>query len=210
MTRATACLRRGLTAMALLAVAPTTAPAAPRNADPNWPCQQAKVSELSVASYWSGPAVDPSATGWQQDTAVASLVGVITQRRLPLDQAEVRIASFARTAGAEKNRALLEVFAGVFEVLNRERANVMAGLDRYAERQKALAENLRRDGEALRAAQAASPPDEAKVAELTQRLAWDSEVFESRRQSLHVACDVPAIIEQRLYGLATALQRQLD
>lgn len=205
-----ACSRAGLIATALLSVGGTAAAAAPRNADPDWPCQQAKVSELSVASYWSGPAVDPAATNWEQNAAVASLVGGITQRRLPLDRAGERIAAFARAAGSEKNRLLLAAFAGVFEVLNRERSKVLNGLARFGRRQKALAESLRRDSEDLRAAQAGSPTDQAKVTELTQRVAWELEVFESRRQSLRFACDVPTTIEQRLYGLAQAIQQQLD
>ncbi len=203
-------MKADLAALALLVIASTTAAAAPRTADPDWPCQQVKVSELSVASYWSGPAVDSAAINWRQDAAVASLVGLIVQRRLPLDQAGDRIADFARIAGAERNSALLALFAGVFEVLNRERTNVLNGLDRFGERQKVLAERLRLDAEELRAAQAGIPANEAKVAELTQRLAWDSEVFESRRQSARFACDLPTTIEQRLYGLAKAIQAQLD
>ena len=209
MKAARAGMKAEMMAMALV-LASVPAAAAPRSADPDWPCQQARVSELSVASYWNGPAVDPAASAWQSDAAVAALVGVIVQRRLPLEEAASRIAAFARAAGTDRNRALPAVFAGVFEVLNRERSNVLNGLDRFGQRQKALAENLRREGEELRAAQAATPADEAKVAELTRRLAWDSEVFESRRQSVHFACDVPTTIEQRLYGLAKAIQQQLE
>ncbi len=194
-------------ALALLVFSVTGAAAAPRTADPDWPCQQVKVGELSVASYWSGPAVD---AGWQQDVAVAALVRLVVQRRLPLAEADEQIAAFARTAGENRNRALTSVFAGVFEVLNRERGTMLNGLDRAGKRQKALAENLRQEGEALRAAQAASPADEGKLAELTQRLSWDAEFFEQRRQSLHFACEVPTVIEQRLYALAQAIQRLLE
>jgi hypothetical protein len=193
---------------ALLAGVSTMATAAPRTNDPDWPCQQVKVSELSVASFWSGPAVDPATTKWQQDTAVATLVGAIAQRRLPMDQAATRIAGFAKTT--DKSRTLPLLFAGVFEVLNHERETVLNGLDRFGQRQKVLAANLRRDGEDLRAAQTATPPDDAKVADLTQHLLWDQQFFETRRQSLQYACDVPTTIEQRLYGLAKAIQDNLD
>lgn len=203
-------MKNSLVAVALLAATGVTAVAAPRTNDPDWPCQQAKVTELSVASYWSGPAIDVAALNWQQDPAVAALVGVITRRRLPLEQASARVDAFARTAGADAGHALQVLFAGVFEVLNRERSNVLAGLDRFGERQKTLADSLRRDAEMLRAAQAASPADETKIADLTQRLTWESALFEQRRQSLRFACDVPTRIEQRLYGLAKAIQQRLD
>jgi hypothetical protein len=197
----TACLLTGIG---------TTAAAVPRTSDPDWPCQQVKVDELSIASFWSGPAVDPVTANWQQDEAVAALVGTITQRRLPMDQATERIAAFAKALDKDKDQALLLVFAGVFDVLNRERATVLSGLDRFGQRQKVLAANLRQEGEDLRSAQASTPADTAKVADLTQHLLWDQQFFETRQQSLRYACDVPTTIEQRLYGLAKAIQENLD
>lgn len=200
-------MRLPLATAALLAAASTMAAAAPRTADPDWPCQQVKVSQLSVASYWNGPAVDPSTAAWQQDSAVAALVGTVTQRRLPMDQATQRIAAFAKTEGKDKLGLL---FAGIFDVLDQERSSVLAGLDRFGQRQKALAENLRQEGADLRAAQTQTPPDDAKVANLTQRFLWDQQFFDTRRESLRFACDVPSTIEQRLYGLSQAIQQNLD
>jgi hypothetical protein len=199
-------------ALVLVAMAglSTTATAAPRTLDPDWPCQQVKVDELSIASFWSGPQIDPAIANWQQDEAVAALVGTVTQRRLPMDQAVRRIADFARAADKDKQHELSLLFAGVFDVLNRERVTVMSGLDRFGQRQKVLAANLRQEGEDLRAAQAASPSDDPKVAEMTQHLVWNQQFFETRRQSLRFACDVPTTIEQRLYGLAKAIQDNLD
>jgi hypothetical protein len=183
--------------------------AAPRNSDPDWPCDQVKVSELSVGSFWAGPAVDPANADWQKDAAVAALVGAVTQRRLPMDQAGQRIAAFAKEAGDSRQHELVLVFAGVFDVLNQERRTVIDGLDRFGVRQKALAANLRQEGETLRAAQTSTPPDDAKVGDLTKHLLWDQQFFETRRQSLRFACDVATTIEQRLYGLSQAIQQNL-
>nr|WP_294517977.1 hypothetical protein [uncultured Rhodopila sp.] len=196
--------------IALSAGIATAATAAPRNADPDWPCQQVKVGELSVAAFWSGPAIDPATAGWRNNEPVAALVAAVTQRRLPIEAATQRIAAFARDAGEDRDRTMPLVFAGVFDVLNREREKVVSGLDRFGQRQKTLAEGLRQDGEALRAAQTATPPDDAKIGELTQRLLWDQQFFDSRRQSLSFACDLPTIIEQRLYGLAQAIQAHIN
>ena len=51
--------------------------------------------------------------------------------------------------------------------------------------------------------------DDAKIAALTQRLTWDAQVFEQRRQSLSYACEIPDVIEQRLFALSRAIQSQL-
>jgi hypothetical protein len=203
-------LKRAALTIALLAGGSSMAIAAPRSVDPDWPCQQVKVNELSVASFWNGPAIDPATAAWQEDAAVAALVGTITQRRVPIDEATQRIAGFAKATDGEKNGELRLVFAGVFDVLNRERDRVLSGLDRFGRRQKALAANLRQEGEDLRAAQAGASPDDAKVSDLTQRLLWDQRFFETRRESLRYACEIPTTIEQRLYGLAKAIQDNLD
>ena len=71
-------MKRALLIAVLLAGGSAMATAAPRNTDPDWPCQQVKVGELSVASFWSGPGVDPATANWRQDAAVAALVGTIT------------------------------------------------------------------------------------------------------------------------------------
>ena len=202
-------MRLALLIGVLLAGASTLAMAAPRNSDPDWPCEQVKVSELSVGSFWNGPAVDPANADWQNDAAVASLVGAVTQRRLPMDQAGQQIAAFAKEAGDNKQHELALVFAGVFDVLNQERRTVIDGLDRFGARQKVLAANLRQEGESLRAAQGSTPPDDAKVGDLTKHLLWDQQFFETRRQSLRFACDVATTIEQRLYALSQVIQQNL-
>jgi hypothetical protein len=196
--------------IAILASGGAMAAAEPRTVDPDWPCQQVKVGELSIASFWNGPPVDPATADWRQDAAVASLVGTITQRRLPMDQAAQRIADFAKAADKDKPRELRLVFAGVFDVLNRERETVLNGLDRFGQRQKALAATLRQEAEDLRTIQSNGSADAAKVSELTEHVLWDQQFFETRRQSLRYACDVPTAIEQRLYGLAKAIQDNLD
>lgn len=196
--------------LVLLTASPAGVAAAPHVVDPDWPCQQVKVGDLSVAAFWNGPAVDDTARDWRKDAAAAALVGQVVQRRLKLDEAGARIAAFAQAAGDAKHQHLTALFAGVFDVLSQERGNVMNGLDRFSKRQKVLADNLRHEGEQLRTAQTSTPPDETRVAELTQRLTWDTQVFEQRRQSLRFACDVPTVIEQRLYSLGKLIQQNLN
>ncbi len=45
---------------------------------------------------------------------------------------------------------------------------------------------------------------------MVQRVTWEAEVFQDRRQVLSYACDVPGKIEQRLFGLARTIQQELQ
>ncbi|HEY3846909.1 MAG TPA: hypothetical protein VGL95_07325 [Acetobacteraceae bacterium] len=184
------------------------APPGPR--DPDWPCQQIKVPQLSLAAVWAGPSVDPQQIDWQHDQSVADLVNEIAQRRVPLAQAQTKIQTFAQQAQAQKQQKLLAVLAGLFNVLNAERSTVIAGLDRFGVRQQELAAGIRQDNEKLRQMQADSAADTGQVNQMVQRVTWEAEVFQDRRQSLSYACDVPGTIEQRLFALARTIQQNLD
>src|ERR1700744_4090852 len=113
-------IRRAIIGIALIApilIAPTLGFAQPRAArDPNWPCQQIKVAELSLASVWQGPPLDPQDTSWKNDPAVADLVSTLAARREPIDQAQTLLHDFAQRAGERKQAQLLQVLVGLFEV----------------------------------------------------------------------------------------------
>ncbi len=194
----------------LLASAVQTGRAAPSNVDPDWPCQQPKVAELSIASVWANPVPALAETRWQDDTAVVLLVESVRQRRVPVDQAVRSVADFSETLRQDKDQKLSGLMTGVFTTLNHEHVAVVAGLDRFGQRQKALAEGLRQEGASLRAAQTAAPADDAKVADITQRLLWDQQLFESRSRELRFACEVPGLIEQRFFMLGKAIQEHLE
>lgn len=192
------------TALALILMTGTALGAYPAR-DPNWPCQAVKVPDLSLASVWNGPDLGDHATTWQKDQAAAELAQRIAQRRVPLDEAKREIKAFART-GAAANGPLLDLMAGVFSILNQERASVVAGLSRFGRRQKELAAQLRGDLEALHSAQDSPGADQAKVTQLSEKVTWGTRTFTARAQSIRYACDVPDIIEQRLFALARTIQ----
>jgi hypothetical protein len=190
-------------------LAPALAFAQPRSArDPDWPCQQIKVAELSLSAVWSGPAVDPQDMAWKSNPEVASLVEKLAPRRQPVDRAQTLIHDFAQNVGEQRQTELLQVLVGLFNVLDQERSSVLAGLDRFGRRQKELAAQIRQDNEKLRALQTeASDPGAAQ--QMTRQVTWEAEVFQDRRQAMSYACEVPGKIEHRLFTLAHQIQREL-
>jgi hypothetical protein len=187
-----------------------TAAAAPGPRDPDWPCQQIKVPRLSLAAVWSGPALGGQLGDWRQDPQVSDLVRTIAQRRVPLDQVQGKIHEFAAQAGDQKEPKLLLALSGVFGLLDDERSSVIDGLDRFGARQKELAAVLREDTEKLRKLQSDPASDAGEVNQMEERVTWEGRVFQDRRQALSYACDVPAKIEQRLFGISRAIQEALE
>jgi hypothetical protein len=179
----------------------------PRGRDQgDWPCRQAKVGTVTLASVWAGPPIDTAAQDWRGDPEVSGLVTRVSERRTPLEEAQSAIVEYAkRLRNEQKNAKLAALMAGIFDHLNSERDSVIAGLERYGRKQKDMAERVKSEIEALNAAQSDTSADRQKVADLSNRVQWDTRVFEDRRRALTYVCETPVLIEQRLGALARTI-----
>ena len=74
---------------------------------PDWPCIQRKVPEISAGMMWAGPPVQDQDRSWRRDETLAVLVGELAERRLPIEEAGLRIDDFAAGLGAERIALLL-------------------------------------------------------------------------------------------------------
>jgi len=197
--------------LAALLLAGVIGPAA-AGEDPDWPCIQRKVSEISPAQVWSGPPLDAVDDAWRDDSALTELAGAIASRRTEMADAKEKIASFAAAAGADRNRRLTLLFAGVLATINAERSSIMAGIGRYARRQHDLADRI-----ASEAAELDRLPAEGGTEdEITRREAvsetqeWDTRIFRERERSLRYVCELPTLLEQRAFSLGKEIAAQLQ
>jgi hypothetical protein len=51
---------------------------------PDWPCNQIKVPEISVAAMWAGPSIDDVGNAWEEDATIRDLVAGVVGWRTPL------------------------------------------------------------------------------------------------------------------------------
>lgn len=191
----------------LIALSPTVAIAAEADS-PDWPCVQRKVPTLTPAAVWTGPAFEDGAVDWSADQEVADLAVRLSQRRLPEEDAEAQIEEFAAGLSPdERERRMTLLFAGLFDTMNDERSDVIEGIERYARGLKEMAAEIRRETarlpDAATAAGAASDPQRTD-------LDWRTRIFNERRQSLTYVCEVPRLVEQRLFALGRAITKVLD
>jgi hypothetical protein len=198
-----------IVAFAVALVVPSAALAIdPRH--PDWPCNRIKVPELSVAAFWTGPGIDSVGDAWKQDSAVHDLVLRVAARRTSLDAAERAIGAFMTGTLAEKQQKARLLFAGLFATLSAERGQVMAGIDRYSRRQEELRDKLRSELTELRRLQDAGDHDVGAANKVAERVTWETRVFDERRQTISYVCEVPAIIEKRLFAFARTIAQYLQ
>ena len=200
-------LRIGIALLATAASTQLCLAADPRY--PDWPCAQAKVPELSVAAMWAGPPLDDAAKAWESDKKVAALVARIAARRTALADAEKQVAEFITGSATEREAKAKLLFAGLFDRLNRERTEVMDGIERLSRRQQDLAKQIRTNVAELHKLQDANG-DPAKVEEMGNQVEWSTRIFEDRRKSIRYVCEVPVTIEQRLFALGRAVQQAME
>ena len=177
---------------------------------PDWPCPQIVVPKLSVAAFWTGPSIDDVGDNWMKDQTVHDLVLRFSGRRTSLTEAEKEAAAFIVGTQAERQQRAKLLFAGLFATLGRERDDVMAGIERFSQRQQQLREKISAEMTDLRAQQDAAGQESATADKLSEQIAWETRIFDERRNTISYVCEVPSTIERRLFALARAIQQKLD
>lgn len=206
-------LRVWLCVAILGALGPGRALAASDPENPYWPCIQRKVPEISAGMVWVGPTVPEGDRRWRESREIADLVARISTRRMPVEKAYAEIDGFAATLDGDRNGPLTLLFTGLLQTINALRSEIIAGIERYARRQIALADKIRMmsaELSALRAEDGPSEAERAKARELDERLLWDIRVFDEREQSLSYVCESPVLLERRLFALARQIMSRLE
>ena len=177
---------------------------------PDWPCQQLKVPGIAIASVWNGPPIEIGEGTKPTDAKQAELVSRLAARRTPIEDARKLIADYIVGTDAEKQEKAKTLFASLYSTLNTQRDEVMNGIERFSRKQKAAADDIRAEAQKLREMQDKPDADPAQNEELVNRLAWQTRIFEDRRKSTSYVCDVPVLIEKRLFDLGNAIQGAMN
>jgi DNA polymerase III alpha subunit len=159
---------------------------------------------------WGGPPLDDPARIWENEPRTKDLIARLAARRTPIEDAQKSVTEFITGSAAEREEKAKLLFAGLFDRLNRERTEVMNGIERLSRRQQELADKLRSDISELHSVQDAPSPDQAKLDELARRVEWSTRIFEDRRKSIRFVCEVPVLIEQRLFALGRTVQQAME
>ena len=173
---------------------------------PDWPCQQLKVPGIAIASVWNGPPIEIGDGAKPADAKQAELVSRLAARRTPIEDARKLVADYIVGTDPEKQEKAKTLFASLYSTLNAQRDEVMNGIERFSRKQKAAADDIRAEAQKLREMQDKPDADPAQTEDLVSRLAWQTRIFEDRRKSTSYVCDVPVLIEKRLFDLGNAIQ----
>jgi len=179
----------------------------------DWPCVQRKVETLSVGAIWDGPSIE-GIKGWYRDKEVVDLVDLAVQRRIPEADVEAAIEAYAKAQPeAERDAKLTTLFAAVFDKFSGQRRTVMGGIEKYQKSQKERAIELEHQSSAIVELEGKLPPgvteDDPELAKARENFNWAQRIFQERQSSIPLACELPVLIEERLYAVSRAIRGQM-
>jgi hypothetical protein len=126
-----------------------------------------------------------------------------------MDEARKLIAEFVSGTAAEREEKGKSLFVELYARLNGQRDEVMNGIERFSRKQKDSAQGIRERTRAMQKMQDELGADTAKIDELATELAWETRIFEDRQKTTSAVCEVPVIIERRLFELGKAIQEAM-
>ncbi|MGX5668546.1 hypothetical protein ACWKW9_21510 [Rhizobium daejeonense] len=186
-----------------LALVPAVAGAADFS-DPDWPCIQRKVENLSPGLMWPNPvtrsALPPEA---------ADLASMLALRRVSLEEAETQVRAFMDKTPTADAQLLGNIFYDAFDKLADDRHRLITGIARYSRNQIALSKKIDNSRTEMAKLTAENNQDFDRIDKLEEQIDWDERIYKDRSQALTYVCETPVIIEKRAYAIAQLLLKQV-
>ena len=95
---------------------------------PDRPCVQRLIPSLSPGALWSGPPIEQLDASWWSDAEVGRVARFASARATSLDDAVERVSDFTRAAEGDRENRLTLLFAGLFELIGRERTRTIEAI----------------------------------------------------------------------------------
>jgi hypothetical protein len=172
--------------------------------DPDWPCMQLLVPQVSAGSYWDGPvAAKPN---WRDDEALFGLVTEIVDRNTPEKDAVAKLEAYADAIPkADRDKALPALFGAIVDQTNDERERLIARIKELGLRQRRMGDRIADLGTEVDHLPAGDP----HRADVTGERDLDIQAFQATQSTMRYACEVPGAMERRLGDFARVLQKKL-
>lgn len=179
----------------------------------DWPCVQVKINKIDSAAVWDGPSID-GVKGYTDDDTMYQLVKTALTRRTPMPDVEKSIESYAKAIPeAERDTKLTQLFSGVLETANTQRNGIVNGIERYQKRQRTNAKEIESQGSAIADLESTAPTDltqpTPQLDAAREKYDWFARVFQERQGNIPIACEIPTLIEQRVFAVARAIRAQM-
>ncbi|MGL6214681.1 hypothetical protein [Billgrantia desiderata] len=181
---------------------------------PDWPCVQRLIPELAWGTIWTGPSPEELEQAWWVDEEVGRVARFATSRATSEEQAQARVREFVGSLTEEQDEAEVErrltlLFAGLFELTNRERRRTIEGIRSASRAQLARLATISAMVDELEERRAEESADAAELERLSEALFWEQRTFQQRQQALPAMCEQPYLLEEKLSRMVRTIMARM-
>ena len=164
--------------------------------NPDWPCIQVLIEELSWGSIWTGPPLDENSSKWIDDENLSALAKKLMNRKTKENEGIGELKKYIKKNNSPNQ--LTKLFHALFDTTNEIWRKRTEKLLNFGKRQRLTSEKISVKLEKIK--QLSKDPDLNKdeIQKLEQEKFWDIRRFEDRRNLSDSLCEQPRFYEKRL------------
>ena len=164
--------------------------------NPDWPCIQVLLEELSWGSIWTGPPLDERTTKWKENEELRLLAIKIMDRKTKEEDGITELKKFMKKNNSPED--LTFVFHALFDKTNEIWKNRTQKLKNFGKKQRLTSEKIAKKLEKSKILLENPEANKEEITRLEQEKFWDIRKFEDRRMQSDYLCEQPRFYEKRL------------
>ena len=176
--------------------------------NPDWPCIQVLIEELSWGSIWTGPVLNDKSSKWRDNDELRLLANTIMNRKVKEEEGALKLKKYIKKNNSSEDLTL--TFHALFDKTNEIWTKRTKKLLSFGKRQRLTAETIADKLDKIKELSKDRDSNKEQLAELEQERLWDVRRFEDRRALSDALCEQPRFYEKRLGVFAKIILENLD
>ena len=164
--------------------------------NPDWPCIQVYIEELSWGSIWTGPPLDENSSKWGDDEKLSSLAEKIMKRNTKENEGIKELKKYIKKNNSPEQ--LTKLFHALFDTTNIIWKKRNEKLLNFGKRQRLTSEKISTKLGKIKKLSKDYESNKDEIQKLEQENFWDVRRFEDRRALSDSLCEQPRFYEKRL------------
>ena len=164
--------------------------------NPDWPCIQVLIEELSWGSIWTGPALDQNSSKWVDDEKLIFLAQKLMIRKTKENEGIDELKKYIKKNNSPKK--LTKLFHALFDTTNDIWKKRIEKLLNFGKRQRLTSETISIKLDKIKELSKDFESNKDEIQKLEQEQYWDIRRFEDRRALSDSLCEQPRFYEKRL------------
>ena len=164
--------------------------------NPDWPCIQVYIEELSWGSIWTGPVLDENSSKWINDEKLSSLAEKIMKRNTKENEGIKELKKYIKKNNSPEQ--LTKLFHALFDTTNIIWKKRNEKLLNFGKRQRLTSEKISTKLGKIKKLSKDYESNKDEIQKLEQENFWDVRRFEDRRALSDSLCEQPRFYEKRL------------